>query len=448
MLIKNKNSLAITPLRKHALDIIEAGIASVLPETLLESAVAFNPQNKILTVKNIEYDISDGRIFVIGGGKAANLMAEAIEKIIGYENITAGTVTSKNADRSTQKIEVIEAGHPLPDERGIEGIQEMLEMKRGYTINEADTIICLLSGGGSSLMPCPVPGISLEDKQIITGLLLKSGADIYEINTVRKHLSKIKGGRLGKFFSPAQVISLIISDVVADDLSVIASGPTFPDSSTFQDAYQVLIKYNLLPMTPVNIVSYLRLGCAGFIEETPKSLTNCHNHIIGNNRLALETMASKAGELGFDPVILTSEQKGDTAEVALARAQEILDGKYNNHTAILLGGETTPKITDNTGEGGRNQHYAAVSLIAMMKSPGKWLVASVGTDGSDYLPDIAGAIVTDDSLKTAIARGINVQSYIDRFDSYTLFEKLGNSLIETGSTGTNVSDVMLYLLKK
>jgi glycerate 2-kinase len=446
MLIKNKNRLATDPLRKAAVDSIVAGIDSVLPEKLISSAVNFNPLNKVLQVQGNEYDTSPGRIFVIGGGKAANLMAKTIEQIIDYKNITAGIVNCKSTKVSTGKIKTIKASHPVPDKKGIEGMRQMLALKKNYSINELDTVICLISGGGSALMPCPATGINLEDQQNITTLLLKSGADIHEINTVRKHLSRTKGGKLGEYFLPARLVSLIISDVVGDDLSIIASGPTYPDSSTFQDACEVLERYNLSNRAPPIINAYLRLGCTGLIEETPKSLNNCNNYIIGNNRLALEAMAAKVSELGFNPLILTAKQTGDTSETAIARAEEIIAGKYDDYNAILLGGETTPAVPEKSGKGGRNQHYAAVSLIAMKKYPGSWLVASVGTDGSDYISDVAGAMVTNESSGIAESKGLNVQSYIDRFDSHMLLKKMGGSLIETGNTGTNVSDVILYLL--
>jgi len=446
MLIKNTRELATTALREQALAIIEAGIRSVLPGTVMKSSLSYNPLGRILKVKDTEYNAAKGRIFVIGGGKAAGLMSKALEDIIGSDNITAGIVNCKDGDYRTNRIKVIKASHPFPDSRGLKGVERMLALKEKYSINGHDLVICLISGGGSALMPCPVEGISLGDKQKITELLLKCGAEIHEINAVRKHLSKIKGGRLGKFYSPAKVISLIISDVVGDDLDVIASGPTFPDSSTFKDAYGVLEKYDLLAKAPESIVAYLEKGFRGEVAETPKELANCENHIVGNNRLALEAMAKKAQEQGLSPSIVTSEQKGDTVEVARTRAAEIMEGKYAGYTALLIGGETTPTLPGNAGRGGRNQHYAAVSLLAMKKYPGKWLVASVGTDGSDYLPDAAGAMVDNSTLDRAVAHGLDVQAYIDRYDSYGLFQELGKSLIVTGNTGTNVSDIMLYLL--
>lgn len=446
VLVKNRNELATTALRERAVTIIEAGIERVLPRNIMQSALGYDPISKSLSVKDATYHVANGRIFVIGGGKAAGLMAEALEGITGTENIYTGIVNCKSQDYRTKRIKVVGAGHPLPDKRGVNGVKQMLALKDKHSINENDLVVCLLSGGGSALMPCPVDGVSLGDKQRTTELLLKCGADIHEINAVRKHLSKIKGGGLGEFYSPVKVVSLIMSDVIGDDLDVIASGPTYPDSSTFQDAYCILEKYDLVPKTPQSVIAYLKRGCCGEVAETPKTLTNCDNHIIGNNRLALEAMADKARELGFVPYIITSEQSGDTAASAIARAREILEGKYQGYNAILLGGETTPKLPERAGKGGRNQHYAAVSMVAMKAYPGQWVVASVGTDGSDYLPDVAGAMVDNDTLYRATARGIEVQAYIDKFDSNTLFRKIGKALVITGNTGTNVSDVMLYLL--
>ena len=448
VMVKNWDELTTTKLRRQALTTIEAGIERVLPGNIMKSALSYDPISKSLRVNNTAYHVADGRICVIGGGKASGLMSEALEDTIGADNIFTGIVNCKGGAYRTKSIKIIKAGHPIPDKRGLNGVKKMLALKDKHSINDNDLVICLISGGGSALMPCPVKGISLEDKQETTQLLLNCGAEIHEINAVRKHLSGIKGGRLGEFYSPTKVVSLIISDVIGDDLDTIASGPTHPDPSTFQDAYGVLEKYSLMASAPKSVLSYLKMGCRGEVPETPKRLTNCHNHIIGNNRLALKAMARQAEELGFKPLIVTAEQKGDTAEAAYTRASEILKGKYQGYNAIIIGGETTPKLPDNAGKGGRNQHYAAVSMLAMKSYPGYWLAASIGTDGSDYLPDIAGAMVDNETLLRATSRGIEVKKYIDRFDSYTLFKKIGKALIVTGDTGTNVSDVMLYLLEQ
>ncbi len=445
MLIKNRDILATTELRTHALDIIEAGINSVLPTTIMKSAIHYDPAKKELTVNDNLYYIK-GRIFVIGGGKPSGLMAETLEKIIGPENITDGYVNCTTVDYSTSKIHIMKASHPVPDQDGVNGVRMMLSMKDEYSIDADDLVICLIAGGGSALMPCPVDGVSLRDKQEITKLLVKSGADIHEINTVRKHLSKVKGGQSGGYFSPATVVSLIISDVIGNDPDVIASGPTTPDMSTFADAFNVLKSYNLLSGAPESVVKHIRRGMAGDIKDTPEVLHNCSNHIIGDNMLALEAMASKARELGFNPFIATAEQKGDTTIAAEKHAAEIIDAKYKGYDVILIGGETTPTLPDPHGKGGRNQHYAAVSMLAMQDFSGEWVVASVGTDGSDFLPDVAGAIVDNNSLADARRRQIDVESHLETYDTNTLFKKLGHSLIETGNTGTNVCDIVVYII--
>ena len=323
----------------------------------------------------------------------------------------------------------------------------MLALKGAYSIGPGDIVICLLSGGGSALLPAPANGISLADKQRVTELLVASGADIGEINTVRKHLSKTKGGRLGRFFAPATVISLVLSDVIGDDLSVIASGPTYPDPSTFADALAVLRRHRLADRVPAPVVTLLRDGASGLIGETPKALENCHNFIIGNNSLALAAMAERATGLGRKPVIVTAAQRGDTTAAAQLRAGEVVSGKYTGRDVILLGGETTPTLPPNAGKGGRNQHYAAVSLLAMAPYPRGWLVASVGTDGSDFLPDVAGAMVDRDALERLRRKQVDIQPYLDRFDSFSLLDLAGNALTRTGSTGTNVGDVIVYILE-
>ncbi len=308
-----------------------------------------------------------------------------------------------------------------------------------------DLVIALISGGGSALMPYPAENISLLEKQTITGLLIASGAEIVEINTVRKHLSQVKGGRLVGYFSPAKVVALILSDAIGNDLSSIASGLTAPDPTTFSDAYNVLKRYHLLSRAPKSVVDLIRKGCLGQIAETPKKLDNCYNHILGDNRLALKAMADIARETGHSPHIITTEQKGDATETAQLRVKEILDKKYDKHSMLLIGGETTVTLPGNAGKGGRNQHYAAVSMISMADYPGEWVIASVGTDGSDFLPDVAGAIVDGNSLNTVKKKKIDAESYLVRYDSYNLLDTVGNSLIMTGDTGTNVGDVIVYL---
>ena len=444
MIIKNYDQLATTPQREQALQIISAGIERVLPENIVKQAISYDPSQKLVTINGDEYDFSQGRLFVIGGGKAASLMAQTLESIISSDDITAGAVTCHNSGAQTKKVEIIKASHPLPDEEGIKGVQRMMALKKEYQITDKDLILCLISGGGSALMPYPVEGVILEDKQTITKNLLRSGAPIDEVNIIRKHLSQVKGGQLGNHFAPTRVVSLILSDVVGNDLSTIASGPTTPDPTTFTDALAVLKKYNLLDQAPASVVTYLKKGA----NETPAELPNCHNYIIGDNKLALAAMKAKAEELGLQPTIVTAEEKGNPQSIIASHLKKIATGKYENTNLLLMAGESTPALPDNPGEGGRNQYYAAAALLALQSSERNWLVASVATDGSDFMPEIAGGIVDNNSLVDQKITTQDIQKYLTKFDSYNLLKQLGNSLVLTGKTGTNVGDIMLWILKK
>ncbi len=446
-MIKNKTELVTNKLRVWAVDILEAGIHSVLPGSIMHSSIKYEPVSRILSIRDHHFNLAHGRLFVIGGGKASAAMSLALENIVGPENITAGVVSDKyGALGNTRTIQIRYAGHPIPDANGVEAVQQMLSLKEKFQISYGDVVICLISGGGSALMPYPVDGVDLEDKKMVTTLLLSSGADIFEINCIRKHLSKIKGGQLGQYFAPALVISLVLSDVIGNDLSVIASGVTYPDSSSFQQSLDIIEKYRLSAHIPDTIITHLKRGAAGLIEENPRRLDNCFNYIIGDNQVALTAMKAKAIEFGLHPVIITAEQKGETGIIASQRASEIKHGKHGVFDAFILGGETTPVLPPKHGQGGRNQHYVAVSLLTMQDQPKPWLVASLGTDGSDFLPEVAGAVADDTSLDLIHSLGLPVGSYIEDYDSYNLFTRLPGTLIRTGSTGTNVGDIIIYLV--
>ncbi|MFP4111914.1 MAG: glycerate kinase [Candidatus Woesearchaeota archaeon] len=445
-IIKNIKELSISKERKIALDLIEVGIKRVLPDTIMKTSVQFDKQRKILYVNSDSYDVSKGRIFVVGGGKASGLMAKTLEKIVGSRNITEGFVNCKDSGYMTKKIKIIKAGHPLPDSKGIKGVQKMFSLRDKYFITENDIVIALISGGGSALMPHPAEGISLSDEKILTELLLGCGADIHEINVVRKHCSRIKGGNLARFYSPAKVISLILSDVIGNNLDIIASGPTSPDLSTYQDAYNILQKYRLISKTPKNIIGHLRKGINQEIGETAKELKNVSNYIIGDIHLAIETMNQKALEIGLHPYIITPNQIGNTKEMAYLRAAEIKEGKYNGFNVLLIGGETTQKLCKNPGKGGRNQHYTARTMLALKDYNDKWVCASAGTDGSDFLKDIAGSIADNKTYEDVIKKNIPLEKFLDSNSSYDIFKKTGHSLIKTGATGTNVCDLMVYVL--
>lgn len=447
MIIKNYDELGVTRMRQDMLAIIEAGFEFISPENLMTATVKYNKEFNSVIVQNKSFDLFRGRIFVIGGGKAGGFMAQTFEKIVGPENITAGAINCVEGDYHTQKIEITVAGHPLPDKRGVDGVEKMMALKEKYDIGEKDLVVCLISGGASSLLTSPVSSFDLKAMQDTTEMLINSGADINEINIVRKHLSRIKGGRLAEYFSPAKVLSIIISDVPGNSLNTIASGLTVADPSTFADALNVLTKYNLVEKLPPDIKNYIVKGSEGKEDESPKSLTNAFNYIIGDSAAALEAMALKAKSLGFKPIIVTTNLIGDPIDAAANLADEIINGNFEGYDMLLLAGEITPKIPEIHGKGGRNMHFAALNLLALSDYEKEWVMASFNSDGRDYIEDAAGALVGRHTFLMAKEAGIDIVKYIKEFDTYNLFKKIGNSLIKTGPTGTNVGDIMMYYIK-
>ena len=447
MFYKNHKNIGTTELRKKALEIVRAGIESVNPHILVKRSLRYNEDFNSVVINNNSFDLLRGRIFVIGGGKASGMMAEMVEKIIGPENITAGVVNTIDKKYETKKIKINIAGHPLPDKKGMNGAGEMLKLKEKYEINEKDLVICLISGGGSAMLFNPAENINLEEARIINDLLIHSGASIDEINIIRKHIGTMGGGRLGKHFAPARVASIIVSDVKGDDLATIASGPTAPDLSTFQDALGLLEKYKLNKQIPENIFNFLSLGAKGKQEESPKELDNCHNYIIGDNATALEAMAVKANEIGLKPLIIDADLNGETEERSREYASDFMEEKEKEHKAYILGGETTLKVPASAGKGGRNQHYTALSMAFFEDfNDYKWTLACVSSDGIDS-KDFAGAIIDNESLKTARANNIDVEKFILNYDTGSMFKELDNSLIDIGHTGTNVGDIVLYIFE-
>lgn len=443
----NKKELSTSEMREKIIDIVESGIAAVDPRELVRNAVRYNNVTNSLVVHSNVYDIISGRIFVVGGGKAAGFMAEEIERMIGVDNITAGIVNCRSNKYNTEKIKVIKASHPIPDKKGIKGTEEMLGLREKYDINEKDLIICLVSGGASALVTDYVDGVSLKDSQELTRLLLDSSADISEINAVRKHISKIKGGKLGKHFAPAKVVSLIISDIVGDNKSVIGSGLTEVDTTIFRDVRDILLKHKLYNKIPPSVHSHIEAGCNSLREETAKSLDNCDNYVIANNKVALEHMSKRAQELGLRAMIASSDLTGESGQVAV-KTSELLKENYSDFDVVILGGETISNLPEGHGKGGRNQHYVLATMKAMKEIDGEWAVAGVSTDGVDYVKNIGGAMVDNNSLANALDAGLDIEDSLKRYDSNIFFKKLGSSLIEMKDTGTNVGDVVVYLLKK
>ena len=421
-------------LRRQALSIFRAALAAADPM----DAVVRHLRSR---------DLSHFRhIYVVGAGKAGASMAQAAERVLG-RRITAGLVNVKyGSTAKLRRIELNPCGHPLPDESGVAGSARIAEI--AARAEAGDLVLCLISGGASALLPLPAGPITLAEKQATTSLLLACGATIHEINAVRKHLSRIKGGQLARLAAPATVESLLLSDVIGDDLDVIGSGPTAPDASTFAGALAILEKFDLVGRVPAAVRNRLQQGVRGELPETPKPgdplFRGVRNVLVGNNRLALDAAARRARALGFRTLVLSSEIQGETREIArmhAAIAREIVSTSrpVKAPACIITGGETTVTLHGD-GKGGRNQEFvlAAALEIAGLRHV---VVFSAGTDGSDGPTDAAGAIADGDTLR----RNPEAISYLNRNDSYHYFQPLGD-LVMTGATNTNVMDVRILLV--
>ncbi len=434
--------------RKTVLEIFLAGVESVKPDRLIGNAISYSKEK--LVINNQAFDLSDVQnIYVIGAGKASALMAQAFETILGSA-ITGGHIVTKYGHSVLLKyIEVSEAGHPVPDENGLKGTKQIISFAQKADKN--DLVICLLSGGGSSLLTDIPANCTLADLALLNDLLLKSGADIGEINCVRKHLSKIKGGQLAKIASPAIVISLILSDVIGDPIDVIASGPTAPDESAFADAKAVLDKYNLSSKVAPSILKILNDGEQGKLTETLKkeeqAVNQIYNFIIGNNKLALQAAKSKAEDLGFYTQIETDILAGNAEDLAPLLVKTAIKWRNENKslkTCLLYGGEPTVKITGN-GLGGRNQHLALICAKLLQGQAGITILSG-GTDGTDGPTDAAGAVVDAETFQNALRLNLNIDQHLQNCDSYNFFRNEGG-LIITGPTQTNVMDIIILLIE-
>jgi hydroxypyruvate reductase len=390
------------------------------------------------------------RILVVGAGKAGAPMARALEDLLG-DNIADGVIVVKEGHGlPLEHVRIHEASHPVPDERGIKGAEEILSLVKGA--GERDLVLCLISGGGSALLVAPAEGVTLEDKQEVTRLLLACGADIHEINTIRKHLSRAKGGGLARFAYPATVVSLILSDVIGDDLNVIASGPAVPDTSTFDDTRRVLEKYDIWDRVPVSVQSRIQRGLKGDIEDTPKIgdavFQKCYTELVGTNIQALKAAGQQAEQLGYQTLILSSTVEGEAREVAkvlTAIAKEVRDSgnPLSAPACILCGGETTVTIRGD-GKGGRNQELALAAALGL-DGIENIVVLAGGTDGNDGPTDAAGAMADGRTLARARAKDLDPLDYLRRNDSYHFFQAL-EDLVITGPTLTNVMDVYMILV--
>ncbi len=392
------------------------------------------------------------KLILIGFGKAATLMSKAIENNLG-DLLVGGIIVTKYGhsvwgDRNS-KIITYEAGHPLPDENGLKATNQIVGMLKESDKNTL--VICLISGGGSALLVAPYRGISLADKQKVTSLLLKAGADIYELNTVRKHISEVKGGRLAEAAQPAAIMSLILSDVMGDRLDMIASGPTAPDKTTYNDAYNVIRKFGLEDRLPASVAEILSKGMCGLVPETPKDnnlvFQNVRNIIIGSNKIATDAAKKAAELLGYKATVISDELSGEASIVAGELARKAIAFKKTlnagDKACIIAGGETTVTVRGN-GKGGRNMELALAFGIEIKGLPGITFL-SAGTDGTDGATDAAGAVVNGQTVAKAASACIDAWEHLKNNDSYTFFSRIDDLFI-TGPTGTNVMDLQIVLI--
>ncbi len=390
------------------------------------------------------------RVAVVGAGKAAIPMARTVSQVLGHRVESAFVVTSAAAKAGPKSgIEAAEAGHPVPDRRGLRAAQRLLAI--ASSLGPEDLLIVLLSGGASSLLPLPDEGLTLADKQRVTRLLLRSGATIAELNAVRKHLSAIKGGRLAAA-TRAQVLTLILSDVGGDDLGVIGSGPTAPDRTTFLDAARVIRRYGLWDRLPAPVRIHLVEGLAGWRPETPKPRSRIFRRVrhavVGNNRLALEAAAKAARAAGYESVLIDEFVTGEASLVGrwMGELGKNLAGRtaLPGPVCVLAGGEPTVTVR-GTGKGGRAQEFALAAALALQGASGVW-AAGFGTDGRDGPTDVAGAVVDGDTVPRGRKKRLTAAAYLKRNDSYRFFKNVGGHIV-TGPTGTNVNDLYLVLVR-
>jgi glycerate 2-kinase len=438
-------------LRETLKDIYSCALKAVDPEAAVLRFL--NRDSDALRVAGASYDLdSFRRIILVGFGKAGVPMAAAVEQVLG-ERLDAGLVVVKYGHGGElRRTRVLEASHPEPDQAGERGATEILELLEAG--GEKDLLLVVVSGGGSALVPAPVEGVSLADKQRTTAALLRCGATIHELNAIRKHLSRIKGGGLLRHARGATVIALMLSDVVGDDMSTIASGPTVPDPTTFTDCLEIARSYGLEADLPPAVVEHFEAGAAGDVAETLKpgtaAASRVQNVIVGSNFMALAAAAERAQVLGFAPLILSSSIEGNTADIArlhVALAREVVSTGHPlpKPCCLISGGETTLKVT-GTGKGGRNQEF----VLWCAREATHWdhrdlLFASLGSDGTDGPTDAAGAVAGPETAGRAKEQGLSIEEHLARNDSYHFFEPLGD-LIMTGPTRTNVMDLRFVLI--
>jgi glycerate-2-kinase len=437
-------------LREEAISMIMKAIEVVRPSRALLNTVRIQNHHLYIKDQPLSPDQFDG-IYVIGFGKASAAMASSMEQILGDQLKSGIVITKYEHSVPTSKIKVVEAGHPVPDENTLRFTNELIAFLRN--IPKKSLVFTLISGGGSALLESLPTDISLEDLQTTTSLLLKSGADITEINTIRKHISRVKGGQLLRYIYPRMNVSLIISDVIGDPLDFIASGPTSPDSTTFQEAEAIIQKYQLEEKIPSSVWHHIKKGVSGKISETPKEgdpiFENNKNIIIANNMIALKEIERQARENGFHPVILSHAVEGEARELGkmiagIGRSVAEIGYPVPIPAAIIFGGESTVTVTGN-GKGGRNQELATGFLTKSPAIKAPFAFVACGTDGTDGPTDAAGGIIDPDTLKKLSEKQLDPFTYLNNNDTYHLLKEL-DALLKTGPTQTNVMDINLLLI--
>ncbi len=436
-------------LKQNAKAIFKAGLQAVDPRACIRKWVKMEGERLLIGDMSLQLN-EIRRVYVLGIGKASATMAAEVETLLG-QRIHAGLIITKYGHgRSLRHCRVMEAGHPVPDQNGVTAAQALIDLVS--TAGPGDLVLGLISGGGSALSPAPVQGISLDDKQAVTRLLLECGATIQEINAIRKHLSRLKGGQLCRYAQKARVVSLILSDVIGDDLDIIASGITAPDPDTFDRCRQILKGFGLLQSVPSAVRDHLVRGCSAQVQETPKPgdpiFDNTSNIIVGSLDEALSAAENKARSLGFHPLRLTSMLQGEAREAAKFLCCIIKEVHRSNRpvpcpACVLSGGETTVTLKGE-GLGGRNMELALAASMELSGLP-QTMLLSAGTDGTDGPTDAAGAFAAGNTAFRAQAKGISAAQYLARNDSYKFFKEI-DQLFITGPTGTNVMDMQIMLV--
>ena len=446
--IKNRRQLLSHGLRKEreaVLNIIDYALTATDPYRATKELV--NLDGQILRIGELQFDLSQkGNIYVLGMGKATFFIAKALEEILS-SRISAGLIIVKRGQSGTlNRITVREASHPIPDRDGWLAAKELMMLAKAA--KKGDIVLCTITGGSSALAPLPVPRISLQDKRRVTELLLNSGANIREINAVRKHISRIKGGRLAQAIFPATVINLTVSDVTEDPLDYI-TGPTVPDTSAFTDAIAALERHNLMGKVPKSVLNYLQTATPEM--ETPKDFSGLpmHSFILVKSTTICEAAADKARVLGYSPMILTSCLESDSREAgsvfaAIAREIQSCHRPLRPPCAVIAGGETTVVIHDRPGQGGPNQEFVLGAVLRLNESD-RAVIAAIDSDGTDGPTNAAGGIVDASTVTRAGEQGLSIFAHLTRHDASPILHKLGDAII-TGHTGTNVNDLKLMLV--